>query len=82
MDYDFSEISITRSYNRNEVNTSLIMRRSTQRISSIYFLDSGLSKNESFLMISQGKVESIFLNKPEERRSIFEEAAGVQVPVP
>ena len=39
------------------------------------FLDSGLGK-ESFSIISQGKVEAIFSSKPEDRRGIFEEAAG------
>ncbi|COL25699.1 chromosome condensation and segregation SMC protein [Streptococcus pneumoniae] len=40
------------------------------------FLDTGLGR-DSFSIISQGKVEEIFNSKPEERRSIFEEAAGV-----
>ena len=40
------------------------------------FLDTGLGRN-SFSIISQGKVEEIFNSKPEERRAIFEEAAGV-----
>ena len=40
------------------------------------FLDTGLGR-DSFSIISQGKVEEIFNSKPEERRTIFEEAAGV-----
>ncbi|HHG8332367.1 TPA: chromosome segregation protein SMC [Streptococcus pneumoniae] len=40
------------------------------------FLDTGLGR-DSFSIISQGKVEEIFNSKPEERRAIFEEAAGV-----
>ena len=40
------------------------------------FLDTGLGR-DSFSIISQGKVEKIFNSKPEERRAIFEEAAGV-----
>jgi len=40
------------------------------------FLDTGLGRG-SFSIISQGKVEEIFNSKPEERRAIFEEAAGV-----
>lgn len=39
-------------------------------------MDSGLGK-EAFSIISQGKVEEILSSKAEERRSIFEEAAGV-----
>ena len=41
-----------------------------------FFLDTGLGR-DSFSIISQGKVEEIFNSKPEERRAIFEEAAGV-----
>ncbi len=78
LDYDFSEISISRSYNRNGDSDYLINNESV-RLKDIVdlLLDSGLGKN-SFSIISQGQVEQIFLNKPEERRAIFEEAAGVQ----
>lgn len=40
------------------------------------FMDTGLGR-DSFSIISQGRVESIFNSKAEERRAIFEEAAGV-----
>ena len=40
------------------------------------FMDTGLGR-DSFSVISQGRVEEIFNSKPEERRAIFEEAAGV-----
>lgn len=40
------------------------------------FLDSGIGK-ESFNIISQGEVQKILSNSPLDRRSIFEEAAGV-----
>ncbi|MGO1433041.1 MAG: chromosome segregation SMC family protein, partial [Ruoffia tabacinasalis] len=78
LDYDFSEISITRSYNRNGDSQYLINNEQV-RLRDIVdlLLDSGLGKN-SFSIISQGQVEQIFLSKPEERRTIFEEAAGVQ----
>ena len=39
-------------------------------------MDSGIAK-ESFNIISQGKIEDILSSKPENRRVIFEEAAGV-----
>lgn len=38
--------------------------------------DSGIAR-ESFNIISQGKIDEILLAKPESRRTIFEEAAGV-----
>ncbi|MBY4973986.1 chromosome segregation protein SMC [Streptococcus suis] len=40
------------------------------------FMDTGLGR-DSFSIISQGRVEAIFNSKPEERRAIFDEAAGV-----
>ncbi|NQO26922.1 chromosome segregation protein SMC [Streptococcus suis] len=48
------------------------------RLRDIYdlFMDTGLGR-DSFSIISQGRVEAIFNSKPEERRAIFEEAAGV-----
>ena len=40
------------------------------------FLDSGISPN-SLAIISQGRVDQILNSRPEQRRLIFEEAAGV-----
>ena len=57
-------------------NTRLTARKSVCVIFMTFFLDTGLGR-DSFSIISQGKVEEIFNSKPEERRAIFEEAAGV-----
>ncbi|MGM0123013.1 chromosome segregation protein SMC [Enterococcus sp. AZ194] len=74
---EFNEISVTRRYNRNGDSDFFINKQSC-RLKDIHdlFMDSGLGK-ESFSIISQGKVEAIFSSKPEDRRGIFEEAAGV-----
>lgn len=74
---EFSEISITRRLSRNG-ESEFYLNKQSCRLKDIVdlFMDSGLGK-ESFSIISQGKVESIFNSKPEERRAIFEEAAGV-----
>ncbi len=40
------------------------------------FMDTGLGR-ESFSIISQGKVEAIFNSKPQDRRVLIEEVAGV-----
>lgn len=74
---DFSEINITRRLNRNG-DSEFYLNKQACRLKDIVelFMDSGLGK-ESFSIISQGKVETIFNSKPEDRRSIFEEAAGV-----
>ncbi|HLQ40739.1 MAG TPA: chromosome segregation protein SMC [Tetragenococcus sp.] len=74
---DFNEISVTRRLNRNGDSDFFINKKSC-RLKDIQelFMDSGLGK-ESFSIISQGKVEAIFASKPQDRRGIFEEAAGV-----
>lgn len=74
---DFTEISVTRRYRRTGESDFFINKQAC-RLKDItdLFLDSGLGK-ESFSIISQGKVEAIFASKPEDRRGIFEEAAGV-----
>lgn len=74
---DFDEVSISRRLNRNGESDYAINNQSC-RLKDIVdlFMDSGLGK-ESFSIISQGQVEAIFNSKPEERRAIFEEAAGV-----
>ncbi|WP_414840122.1 chromosome segregation protein SMC [Carnobacterium sp. TMP28] len=74
---DFSEINITRRLHRSG-DSEFFLNKQACRLKDIVelFMDSGLGK-ESFSIISQGKVETIFNSKPEDRRSIFEEAAGV-----
>lgn len=74
---DFSEVSVTRRLKRSGESEYYINKQSC-RLKDIVdlFMDSGLGK-ESFSIISQGKVEAIFNSKPEDRRGIFEEAAGV-----
>ena len=74
---DFSEINVTRRLHRNG-DSEFYLNKQACRLKDIVdlFMDSGLGK-ESFSIISQGKVEAIFNSKPEDRRAIFEEAAGV-----
>ncbi|WP_342501330.1 chromosome segregation protein SMC [Bacillus sp. FSL W7-1582] len=74
---DFHEVSVTRRVYRSGESEFLINNQSV-RLKDIIdlFMDSGLGK-EAFSIISQGKVEEILSSKAEERRSIFEEAAGV-----
>lgn len=74
---DFTEINITRRLHRNG-DSEFHLNKQACRLKDIVelFMDSGLGK-ESFSIISQGKVETIFNSKPEDRRSLFEEAAGV-----
>ncbi|UFU01365.1 chromosome segregation protein SMC [Radiobacillus kanasensis] len=74
---DYHEVSVTRRVFRSGESEFLINKQSC-RLKDIVdlFMDSGLGR-EAFSIISQGKVEEILSSKAEERRSIFEEAAGV-----
>ena len=74
---DFSEVSIKRMAFRTGENEYYINNEKV-RLKDITELltDSGTAK-ESFNIISQGKIDEILSNKPEDRRIIFEEAAGV-----
>lgn len=74
---DQKEVVLTRRLNRNGTSDFFINKKAC-RLKDItnLMMDSGLGK-DSFALISQGKVEQIFNDKPEERRMIIEEAAGV-----
>lgn len=74
---DFHEVSVTRRVFRSGESEFLINKQ-TCRLKDIIdlFMDSGLGR-EAFSIISQGKVEEILNSKAEDRRTIFEEAAGV-----
>ncbi|MET3558623.1 chromosome segregation protein [Streptococcus rupicaprae] len=71
------EIKVERQIYRNGDSEYLIDGKKV-RLKDIHdlFMDTGLGR-DSFSIISQGRVEAIFNSKPEERRAIFEEAAGV-----
>lgn len=75
--FDYDEISVTRRVYRSGESEFYINKQSC-RLKDIIdlFMDSGLGR-EAFSIISQGKVEEILSSKAEERRTIFEEAAGV-----
>lgn len=77
LDIGYEEVSVLRRISRSGDSTYMINKQEC-RLKDIVdlFMDSGLGK-ESFSIISQGQVEAIFNSKPEDRRGIFEEAAGV-----
>ncbi|KGX88477.1 chromosome segregation protein SMC [Pontibacillus litoralis] len=74
---DYQEVSITRRVYRSGESEFYINKQAC-RLKDIVelFMDSGLGR-EAFSIISQGKVEEILSSKAEDRRTIFEEAAGV-----
>ncbi len=73
----FEEVEIKRRLYKDGTN-EFFLNNEKVRLKDItdLLMDSGIGK-ESFNIISQGKIEEILNDKPQERRSIFEEAAGV-----
>ncbi|KGR80387.1 chromosome segregation protein SMC [Ureibacillus manganicus] len=74
---DYTEISVTRRVYRSG-DSDYLLNNQQCRLKDItdLFMDSGLGK-EAFSIISQGRVDEILNSKPDDRRTIFEEAAGV-----
>ncbi len=74
---DIDEIVITRKLYRSG-NSDYLLNNNNVRLKDITDLlhDSGIGK-EGYSIIGQGRVEQIINSKPEDRRGIFEEAAGV-----
>ncbi|MCX7940982.1 MAG: chromosome segregation protein SMC [Endomicrobia bacterium] len=74
---DYQEISITRRIYRNG-ETEYYINRTPCRLKDIkeLILDTGLS-SDGYAIIPQGKVEFVVSAKPEERRLLFEETAGI-----
>ena len=74
---DFSEISVTRRLHRGGEGQYLINRAAVRRTDLVELLaDVGLGGSHGSV-ISQGKVEEILASKPEERRALIEDAAGL-----
>lgn len=74
---NFNEISVKRIiYRSGESEYYLNNERCRLKDINDVFMDSGIGK-ESFNIISQGKIDEILSTKPEDRRTIFEEAAKV-----
>ena len=75
--YDYDEVAITRKLYRSGESAYLINRNECRLKDIINLLyDSGIGK-DGYSIIGQGKVEQIISSKPEDRRSIFEDAAGI-----
>ncbi len=77
LDFNGDEVAITRRYYRSGESEYLINKASV-RLKDIneLFMDTVLGR-DGYSMIGQGKIDSIVASKSEERREIFEEAAGI-----
>ena len=74
---DYQEVNITRRVYRSGESEFFINKQAC-RLKDIIdlFMDTGLGR-DSFSIIGQGKIDEILSSKAEDRRAIFEEAAGV-----
>ena len=74
---EYAEVTITRRIYRTG-ETGYYINRTPCRLKDILelFMDTGIGK-DGYSIIGQGKIDEILSNKSEDRRHIFEEAAGI-----
>ena len=74
---DYSEVTVTRKLYRSGESEYLINGTGC-RLKDIneMFYDTGIGK-EGYSIIGQGQIDKILSGKPEERRELFDEAAGI-----
>ncbi len=77
LQFDSDEVSVTRRFYRSG-NSEYLINNTAVRLQDIHelFMDTGLGR-DGYSMIGQGKIDSIVSTKGEDRREIFEEAAGI-----
>jgi len=74
---DFNEVELTRRVHRDGgsnyyINGKACRLKDIQRL----FMDTGVGRT-SYSIMAQGQIDQILSSKPEERRAVFEEAAGI-----
>ena len=74
---EYSEVTVTRKIYRSG-ETGYFINKTPCRLKDILelFMDTGIGK-DGYSIIGQGKIDEILSNKSEDRRHIFEEAAGI-----
>lgn len=74
---DFSEVAVTRRMFRSG-ESEYYINKSSSRLKDVrsLFMDTGIGK-DGYSIIGQGRIDEVLSNKPEDRRNIFEEAAGI-----
>ena len=77
LDLDYNEVTVTRRYYRSG-ESEFFINRSAVRLRDIHelFMDTGLGR-DGYSIIGQGRIDEILSQKSEDRRDIFEEAAGI-----
>ena len=74
---EYNEVTVARRIYRSG-ETEYLINGSKCRLKDItqLFMDTGIGK-EGYSLIGQGKIEAVLSGKPEERRNLIEEAAGI-----
>lgn len=74
---DFSEVTVSRRYYRSG-DSEYLINKNPVRLKDIneLFMDTGLGR-DGYSIIGQGKIADIISVKSDERRQVFEEAAGI-----
>lgn len=74
---EYTEVTITRKLYRSG-ESGYYINKTPCRLKDVLelFMDTGIGK-DGYSIIGQGKIDEILSNKSEERRHIFEEAAGI-----
>ena len=77
LQFDNDTVSVTRRYYRSHESEYLI-NNVTVRLKDVHelFMDTGLGR-DGYSMIGQGRIDNIIRSRSDERRDIFEEAAGI-----
>ena len=77
LDIDFDEVTVTRRVFRSG-ESEYLLNGNTCRLRDIneLFYDTGIGK-EGYSIIGQGQIDKILSGKPDERRELFDEAAGI-----
>ncbi len=74
---EYTEVTVTRKIYRSG-ETGYYINKTACRLKDVLelFMDTGIGK-DGYSIIGQGKIDEILSNKSEDRRHIFEEAAGI-----
>src|SRR5918994_828378 len=75
---DYGEVEIARRLYRSGESEYLLNRQRVRLRDLVELLDAGNLADNAFLFIGQGMVDQALALRPEERRPLFEEAAGVR----
>ncbi len=77
LDIDYDEVTVSRRLYRSGESEYMI-NGSSCRLKDVQelFYDTGIGK-EGYSIIGQGQIDQILSNKPEDRRELFDEAAGI-----